>query len=197
MSRDGLLCGCGVDPDLTIEGEQMAREFGEAYRQFPFQAIFCSPLLRARATARPIAELTGLVPEIRDDLKEIDYGKWEGLRRSEVVEKYRDDYWRWEADPAWHRPTGGETANALAERALRVVREIQGTFEKGAILIVSHKATIRAALCTLFGIDLCRFRHRFDCPVGSLSAIEFGDHGPLMRILADQSHLSEQIRVSD
>jgi broad specificity phosphatase PhoE len=195
MSRDDILCGCGVDPDLTSEGAQMAREFGEAYRAFPFEAIFCSPLLRTRATAQPISELRGLVPEIREDLKEMDYGKWEGLCRREVMQKYHDDYLRWEADPAWYPPTGGETANTLARRALRVVEEIKRRFEKGAILVVSHKATIRALLCALFGIDVCRFRHRFDCPVASLSVIEFGNHGPLMRALADRSHLSEQMRM--
>jgi len=194
MSRNDILCGCGVNPDLTSQGTQMAREFGEAFRAFPFEAIFCSPLLRTRATAQPISELAGLVPEIREDLKELDLGKWEGLCRSEVMQKYHDDYLRWEADPAWYAPTGGETANALVLRALRVVEEIKGRFDKGAILVVSHKATIRALLCALFGIDVCRFRHRFDCPLASLSVIEFGNHGPLIRALADRSHLSEQMR---
>ena len=195
MSRGDLLCGCGVDPDLNAEGVQMAREFGEAYRAFPFEAIFCSPLLRARSTARPISELRGLVTEIREDLKELDYGQWEGLCRKEVLQKYHDDYLRWEADPAWYSPTEGETANALAQRALRVVEEIKSRFQNGAILVVSHKATIRAVLCALFGIDLCRFRHRFDCPVASLSVVEFGNHGPFMRALADRSHLSAQMRM--
>jgi broad specificity phosphatase PhoE len=195
MSRDDILCGCGADPDLTSEGEQMAREFAHAYRAFPFQAIFCSPLRRTRATALPISELSGLMPEIRDDLKEIDYGKWEGLGREEVSRNYHDDYLRWDADPAWHPPTGGESAILLADRALRVVDEIKGRFQKGPVLIVSHKATIRAVLCALFGIDVGRFRHRFDCPVGSLSIIEFGRHGPLMRALADRGHFSEHLRM--
>ena len=195
MTRDGVLCGCGLDPDLTPDGARMAREFGEAYRSFPFEAIFCSPLLRTRATAQPISELRALVPEIREDLREMDYGKWEGLRRGEVVQKYHDEYPRWEADPAWHPPTGGETANELTERALRVVDEIKKRYEKGAILVVSHKATIRAVLCALLGIDVCRFRYRFACPVGSLSVIEFGRHGPLVHALADRSHLSQEMRM--
>jgi broad specificity phosphatase PhoE len=195
MNRGDILCGCGVDPDLTSEGIQMAREFGDAYRVFPFQAIFCSPLRRTRATALPISELSGLVPEIREDLKEIDYGKWEGLEREEVLRKYRDDYLRWEADPASHPPTGGETAIGLAARALRVVDEIKERFQKGPVLVVSHKATIRAVLCALFDIDVRHFRHRFDCPVASLSIIEFRRYGPLMRALADRTHLSKQMRL--
>jgi broad specificity phosphatase PhoE len=195
MSRDDILCGCGVDPDLTSEGTQMAREFGDGYRAFPFRAIFCSPLRRTRATAQPISELSGLVPEISEDLREIEYGKWEGLGRGEVLQKYHDDYLRWEADAAWYPPTGGETANALAGRALRVVEEIRERFQEGNVLVVSHKATIRAVLCALLGIDVGRFRYRFDCPVGSLSIVEFGRHGPLLRVLADQSHLSAQMRM--
>lgn len=131
---------------------------------------------------------------IREDLNEIAYGKWEGLSRERVEHEYHDDYISWLADPAWHPPTEGEPAVVIARRGLRVIEEIRGQCPDGNVLIVSHKATIRIMLCSLLGIDVGRFRYRFVCPVGSVSVVEFTQHGPLLTALADRSHLNEQLK---
>ena len=132
--------------------------------------------------------------QIREDLNEIAYGKWEGLTKEKVEREYHDDYITWLADPAWHPPTDGERAVVIARRGLNVVEEIKSRFADGNILIVSHKATIRIILCSLLGIDVGRFRYRLVCPVGSVSVVEFTLQGPLLSALADRSHLSEELR---
>src|SRR5256885_1701129 len=132
--------------------------------------------------------------EAREDLQKIAYGKWEGLSKEAVAEKYQDDYVNWLADPARNAPTGGELAITVAERGLRVLSEIRERFAAGNVLVVSHKATIRILLCSLLGIDVGGFRYRLACPVASLSSVEFGSHGPMLQTLADRSHLSETLR---
>lgn len=194
FSRDDVLSGGAADPELTLEGQQMADDFALAYRHAPFAAVYSSPLRRTIATARPLCEALGLAPELRDGLKELAYGAWEGLTRPEVMERFHDDYLLWVADPAWNLPTGGETAVTVAQRALRVIEEIQSRFQDGNVLIVSHKATIRILLCALLGIDVGRFRYRLGCPVGSVSVVEFAKKGPLLRTLADCTHLREALR---
>jgi probable phosphoglycerate mutase len=77
---------------------------------------------------------------------------------------------------------------------MQVVQEIKSRFDNGNVLFVSHKATIRIILCGLLGIDVGRFRYRLVCPVGSISIVEFTEHGPLLQALADRSHLSEALR---
>lgn len=172
----------------------MARAFADAYRAVPWAAVYCSPLVRAVATARPLCEAAGLTPEIRDDLKEIGYGQWEGRSVEEVKRDHHDDYIRWSADPAWHPPTGGEPAIEIARRGLRVVDEMRERHPSGPVLVVSHKATIRIMLCGLLGIDVGRFRDRLDCPVCSVSVVQFSDRGPLLRTLADRGHLPAELR---
>ena len=132
--------------------------------------------------------------EQRDGLAELDYGEWDGLTPDVVAQRHHDDYERWIADPAWNPPTGGETAVALAQRVTRVIEEIDDAVGDGNVLVVSHKATIRVALCALLGVDVGRFRYRFGCPVASVSIVEFGAHGPLAATVADRSHLSAQMR---
>ncbi|MCA1595277.1 MAG: histidine phosphatase family protein [Chloroflexi bacterium] len=195
FSKANAFCGSGLDPDLTPDGEAMAAAFAQAYRAAPWAAIFASPLRRTQATAQPLASAAGMTIETVDDLKEIGYGAWEGKSVEEVKSAYHDDYIRWTADPAWNPPTGGEPAIAIAHRSLRAVEEIRQRFSDGNVLLVSHKATIRIALCGLLGIDVGRFRFRLGCPVGSVSVVEFTGHGPLLKVLADRSHLDERLRA--
>jgi len=194
FSRANAFCGSALNPDLTEEGRQMAADFAKSYAATPWQAIFTSPLKRTLETAAPICSATAITPQVRDDLKEISYGKWEGKTVEEVSVEYHDDYIRWSADPAWYPPTDGEPAVSIAHRTLRVVDEIQRVYDNGNVLIVSHKATIRILLCSLLGIDVGRFRYRLGCPVGSVSVVEFGKHGPLLKAMADVSHLDDTLK---
>lgn len=195
FSRANAFCGSGLDPELTADGVEMAEAFASAYQALKWEAIYASPLRRTRATAQPLCEALGMAPELRDDLKEIGYGQWEGKNIETVSTEFHDDHLRWTADPAWYPPTGGEPAVAIAQRVMRVVEEIKSRRTGGNVLIVSHKATIRILLCALLGIDVGRFRYRLACPVGSVSVVEFGRHGPLLETLADRSHLSSRLRA--
>jgi broad specificity phosphatase PhoE len=194
MSRANVFCGRGLDPALTDEGLAMANAFAAAYASRQWTAIYSSPLARARATAEPLARRMQLTVQTRDELAEIDYGDWDGLSVEEVARRWHDEHERWSADPAWNPPTHGETAIALAQRMTNVIEEITDLHMDGNVLVVSHKASIRVLLCALLGVDVGRFRYRFGCPVGSVSIVAFGAHGPLAEAVADRSHLDAQLR---
>lgn len=194
LSRADSFCGSGLDPELTSDGLKMAQAFAHAYREIPWRAIYSSSLKRGMATAQFLCDAVKMDLQVRPNLNEIGYGRWEGLTREKVDEMYHDDYTSWLADPAWHAPTGGELATVVARRGLEAIEEIKQRFSDGNVLVVSHKATIRIILCSLLGIDVGRFRYRLGCPVGSVSIVEFTLQGPLLRTLADRSHLSETLR---
>jgi broad specificity phosphatase PhoE len=194
LSRDDVFCGRGMDPGLTPEGQAMAEAFAAAYRKLPWEAIYTSPLRRAVETATPLSRAISIPFEERDGLAEIDYGVWDGKSAEDVDREYHDEYVRWSSDPAWNAPTGGETAIALSQRVTHVLEEIRLAHPDGDVLVVSHKASIRVVLCALLGVDVGRFRYRFGCPVGSVSVVEFGTHGPLAATVADRSHLDTRLR---
>jgi broad specificity phosphatase PhoE len=193
FSKANAFCGAGLNPHLTEDGLRMAELFAKGYADTPWKAIYTSPLKRTLETANPVCSATGLSPQVRDGLKEIGYGQWEGKTTQEVDAEFHDDYIRWTADPAWYPPTGGEAAISIAHRSIQVIEEIQHVYDEGNVLIVSHKATIRIMLCSLLGIDVGRFRFRLDCPVASVSVVEFGKHGPLLKQMAERSHLDETL----
>jgi probable phosphoglycerate mutase len=132
--------------------------------------------------------------QLREGLKEINYGAWEGLTNAYVKENYGEDYVRWLMEPAWNPPTGGETAIEISSRASLMVNEVQRKYTDGNVLIVSHKATIRVILCNLMGIDLGRYRDRIDMPAASISIVEFYEHGPMLKVLGDRSYMSLALR---
>ncbi len=193
FSQSGGYCGI-LDVELTEEGHAMAQAYADAYKDVPWQAIYCSPLTRTQQTATPISKATGLELSLREGLREISYGEWEGKEKNEIRRTLGEDHEDWMTEPAWNPPTGGETAVQVASRAMEVIAEIEEKYVEGHVLVVSHKATIRIMLCSLLGIDLGRYRDRLDCPAASLSVIRFGKYGPLLERMGDRSHLSEELR---
>jgi broad specificity phosphatase PhoE len=192
-SQTGGYCGT-LDPDLTPEGYQMAEDFADAYRSLPWVAVFSSPLRRAAATAKPLCEAAGIRMQLKEGLREIAFGQWEGKTPEDINREFHDDYVRWLADPGWNAPTRGERGIDIARRSSLVLEEIEETYTTGNVLIVSHKATIRIMLCFLIGIDVGRFRDRINMPVAAISIVEMGVHGPLLHMMGDRSYLREHLR---
>ena len=194
FSRENAFCGCGTDASLTDIGVKMAEAYGRIAAARGYKAIFSSPLTRTKQTVEPSAKACGLQVQFRDGLKEISYGAWEGRTIAEVEKLHTQDHKLWSADPVSNAPTGGETATDVGQRALSVIDEIRSAVADGPVLIVSHKATIRIAICELIGMDLHLFRKAFDCPTASLSTIEFRKTGPMLTRLADRYHLDSSLR---
>ena len=193
-SRTGGYCGT-IDPDLTPAGYEMAEDFADAYKSLPWAAVFSSPLRRAVATAKPLCEAVGIRMQLKEGLKEIAYGQWEGKTPEDIDREFHDDYVRWLTEPGWTAPTEGQRGIDVARRSSLVLEEIEQACPMGNVLVVSHKATTRIMLCSLLGIDVGRFRDRMDMPVASVSIVEFAKHGPLLRVMGDRSYLRESLRL--
>jgi broad specificity phosphatase PhoE len=191
-SQTGTYCGFS-DPGLTAEGTAMAQAFAEKYKHLSWQAVFASPLKRTVATATPFCEATGHTMELRDGLKEMYFGDWEGKTPEYVRQHHAEDYIHWLTEPAWNPPTGGETGVQVASRASLVMAEIEANYREGNVLVVSHKTTIRLILCNLLGIDSGRYRDRIHLPVASVSLVRFDLHGPMLVKHGDRSHLPQEL----
>jgi probable phosphoglycerate mutase len=189
QSSEGIFSG-DLDPPLTDRGRQEAERVAEVMQGLGLSAIYCSPKLRARTTTEPIARACNLQPILDEGLREIAYGRWEGRKEKEIAQIDREAFDAWTADPALASPPGGESAFAIAARALPVVLRARADNATGRVLLVSHKATIRVIVCALLGMPLGRFRTHIACPTASITAFEFGDRGPLLVRVGDVHHLA-------
>ncbi len=189
-------CGA-LDVELTESGRVMAQAFADEYKSVDWAAIYCSPMKRTVATATPLAEATGLSLEIRDGIRECNYGEWEGKTKGEVSEEFTANYYHWMTEPAWNAPEGGETAVEVRNRSMAVIAEIEEKYKHGNVLLVSHRTTLRVVLCSLMGIDLGRYRDRLDYPAASLSVVSFGKYGPLLERMGDRSFMSKELQARE
>jgi len=188
-SKVDRFCGAREAP-LNAEGREMASALAAHYGGLRWEAIYSSPQRRAQDTAAPLAVKLGLEVQTLPGLEEIRYGAWEGMLFEDLEKQQPEALRAWEADPALVPPPGGETAVEVAARALKAIEVIRKRHPEGRVLAVSHKATIRLAICALMGIQLKEFRQRIGQPAGAVNAIEFQPAGALLTLLGDTCHLT-------
>jgi broad specificity phosphatase PhoE len=164
-----------TDVDLSDEGRRQAAMLAERLAHDKICAVYCSPMRRTRDTAAILGQPFGLTPQTRDGLREIDHGRWEGLTRAEVEERFGAEYEAWEADPFTFAPQGGESGLSVLARALPVIRDLVSRHDGDNVLVVSHKATIRLLISSLLGFDARGYRDRLDQQPASLNVIDFKD----------------------
>ncbi len=193
FSRENRFCGTS-DPALTDSGAAMAESFATAYAAMTWDAIYTSPMIRARQTAAPLERLTSVAATVEAGLTEIAYGDWEGLTVDDVKARWPAAYEYWADDVASRGAPGGETAFHVAARAMRAVEAIRTRHASGNVLLVSHKATLRIITCALLGLDVRLFRERIAQPVAAVSMFVLEHGAAKLTMLGDRTHLSEALR---
>jgi broad specificity phosphatase PhoE len=184
-----------VGVDLSEEGRAQVRRLAERLAHDPIAAIYTSPLSRTVETAEILARPHGLEARREDGLREIGHGRWEGLTRAEVEERFPGEYETWEADPLTFAPEGGETGLAVLARALPVLRRIVVAHEGSTVLVVSHKATLRLVIASLLGMDARGYRDRLDQSPACLNVVEFRDAARArLMTFNDVSHYADHPR---
>ncbi len=99
----------GTDVDLSEEGRWQAACLARRLADDEIVAFYSSPMRRTVETASIIAEPLHLTLQIREGLREIHHGRWETMRRTEVEERYPEEYAAWQEDPFTFAPEGGES----------------------------------------------------------------------------------------
>jgi broad specificity phosphatase PhoE len=174
---------------LNARGRQQAEALAERLADVPLDLIYTSDLSRARVTAELISTRRPLaVPIVAlTQLRECDYGLWEGLTRPEAAARFPGDWDDWQKGEKGGRPTGGEDVVSLARRTGRVFDEAAG--EGKRVLISAHRGSLRTILCHALGIAQT-FRDRFSIANCSISALECPPESrPRLLFLNDTCHL--------
>ncbi|WP_149563657.1 histidine phosphatase family protein [Streptomyces cacaoi] len=149
--------GCS-DVALTEAGERQADALGEWAAGRAVDAVACSPLSRARRTAEPAARALGLVPEVHEDLRELDFGWAEGRTIEEMTAENPEAVRAFRADAERGAFPGSERPSTVAERVCAVLRRLAVAHDGGTVLVVAHNSALRIALCALLGIPVGRYR---------------------------------------
>ncbi len=148
---------CNVNVPLCKIGKKQAELLGRRLAKYPIDGLYSSDLIRAIETAKitynKMQEVSAngfeLEHQIREGIKEIDFGDLTGKPDATIKEFYQNYY-------STHSPLecdihypGGETANQVADRMMPVLDEIIESGKKN-VLVVTHGGAIRSLLARLF-----------------------------------------------
>lgn len=144
----------GADPDLTAKGKQEAKSIAKKLTDIPFAAIFSSDLIRAKKTAQIIALQRRLRVITRKELRERNYGKYEGQLMTKYQREMRDVIERMctmtdEEIKVFRRYEGFETDEELALRFTDCLRRLIISYRGKTLLVVTHGMVMRVLLVYL------------------------------------------------
>ena len=155
---------------------------GAALSDLSFDAVYCSPLRRAKDTADRILSQLKTPPaaplQTTDTLKEINLTAWEGRLFSEIAEQDPDGYRDWQTRPHQLRMPGADGVDfypvpALYEQAATFWRSIVPHHDGQTLLVVAHSGINRALISTAIGLGCDRYQsvHQSNC---GISVLNFG-----------------------
>lgn len=188
-NKDGRFQGC-TDIPLSEEGINQAIQLKESLN-IQFDAIYASPLSRALQTAEIICENYGtLKPIILPDLREINFGQWEGLTITQIREQYPKEYESWRYDEVNANLMGGDlTLRSASDRAKNAIFKAAEEHPGKKIAFVAHGGILKAALIGIFDWKMTMYHHFF---LGNTSITEVNlgeNHNPILVSLNNTSHI--------
>ncbi|MFQ5508004.1 MAG: histidine phosphatase family protein [Leptospirillia bacterium] len=140
-----------IDAPLSGAGFSQAETAAAATQGVRLSAVLTSDLVRAKDTARPIAQLHGLPVQELKGLRERALGVWEGEAPSRVAERQPAALGRLWSDPDF-APPGGESFAALVTRVTSALAAVVRAHAGETIAVVTHGGVHSALVAGLLGL---------------------------------------------
>ena len=142
-----------MDAPLTERGWLQVKATGEHFARrhsaAPVDAIYVSPLLRARNTAAAISAALGMEAVVDEGLREFSIGDWEGRTYQDLID--HEQLWaRWAKDPSF-TPPNGESPLSFGKRAEAAVQALAEAHPNQRIVLVTHGGIISCLLAVWLG----------------------------------------------
>lgn len=134
---------------ITLHGKKQLSCVASYFQTIRLDAIYSSGLYRAHETAKAVASASGLPVVPRRALRELDFGRFEGMSWGDIYERYPEARTQFYEDFRAFRAPGGESSREAAERQMQEVVRLVAHHPNGAIAIVGHSGAFGALLPTL------------------------------------------------
>ena len=173
-----VLPGRAAGLHLAEAGVQQAHAVAERIAELPrVDAIYSSPLERARETAAPIGRALQQRVKINKGLLECDFGDWTGEQLSTLMKK--PEWSTVQRAPSSFRFPNGESFTEMQTRMVTTLDNIRQEHPGGVVVCVSHADPIKAAVAHAMGTHLDLFQRIVIGPC-SVSAVAYSGHGPIV-----------------
>ncbi len=139
-----------ADLSLNLRGLEQARLLANFFSPLDIDAVYSSPLKRARQTAEIIAESKNLKLQMHSGFIDVDYGGWQGLTLKEVKNKFPLLYQKWLEKPEEVTFPGGDNLKNVTNRVASAFRELADKHREEKIVLVAHQAINKILLFHFF-----------------------------------------------
>jgi len=148
-----------ADVSLSPEGIEQASRLAAHLQQdgLPIGSVHSSDLRRAHDTARVLADALGATVFVDPAWREIAVGRWTGLSRDEIRDRFAEEWRRIAAGEDLPRG-GGETFEAFSRRIVSALETLRDRHANEMVAVVTHGGVIRAALLHVLGFPWTRLR---------------------------------------
>ena len=150
-----------TDIQLTEFGHQQTAGLIPWIKAVNPNVIASSDSLRAKDTARPLAESLGKNLVIEPRFREVNFGEIEGLTPDEMLVRYPELRAAFLLNPADTKMPGGESGREAVSRALPGLSELLARKDNEIVVVVCHGTLLRLLTCSLLGINLNEYRRTF------------------------------------
>ena len=190
----GKFQGC-TDIALSEEGIKQA-ELLKNRLKGDFDYIYTSPLSRAFETANVLASGTDKEVTVATEIREINFGEWEGLTVHEIAENYPEMFKTWRTDKIESYICGGDCSiHNAADRAAKCILDIVNAHKGNKIAIVAHGGIIKAGLIGIFEWDMTMY-HKMALGNTCINTLTFNDDlRPTLIALNDTNHLNSEAKT--
>ncbi len=181
------------DIPLSEAGRLQAAKIAKRLSGVRLHAAYASDLSRAQETARIIAEYHGLTVKEMPELRETNFGLWEGLTYSEIDQQFHETMKGWYENPRDTQIPGGESLGEVADRCQAGIDKILRENPGKDVLVTAHGGIIRIIVATVLGMSLNDYWKIKQDNV-SLNIIEFFENGrAILCLLNDTAHLGKKL----
>lgn len=178
-----------TDVPLNENGLVQAHMLSDYLKDTPFTAIYSSPLCRAKVTADLIAAPHHLDVQTCEDLKEINFGVWEGHTYDEITTLWPGEMEAFYNSDGTLAAREGESFAHVRDRMTQAVHKLMANHKDGdTVLVVSHGASLRSLLFGLLDLPL-RHIWCFEQYNTALSIINYYGDDNTLELLNSTVHL--------
>lgn len=135
-----------ADIPLSPEGIRDATLWGDILKPEKYELILSSPLIRARQTSQIISDKLHVDIEYDTNLREQDFGGWEGRRLMDIRQQAPGEIERQESRGWEFCPPGGESRTLVLKRVLRAIKKAAKALDGKQVLVVSHSSVIKTII---------------------------------------------------
>lgn len=170
----GRAPGLHLSDEGIAEAERVAARIAEIAK---VDAVYASPLERARQTAAPIGRVLGKKVTVHKGLLECDFGNWTGASLTSLMKK--KEWTTVQKAPSTFRFPGGESFTEMQTRMVSALDDIRSRHAGKVVVCVSHADPIKAAVAHAMGTHLDLFQ-RIVISTCSVSAVSYSVAGPVV-----------------